>query len=69
METPTTTYSADEAAKILNVDGSYIRQLCRAGRLGQQIPRNGGRAWTITAEELETFRNEPRKRAGRKPTR
>lgn len=48
-------YTASAAAKILKLDVSRVCQLCKEGRLGQQMPRIGN-AWVITAAELEDFK-------------
>jgi len=49
------TYTTTEAASELQIDGSRVLQLCRAGRLGFTLPKFG-RAWVITAHEIARYR-------------
>jgi excisionase family DNA binding protein len=50
-------YTADEVAKLLNVNPSLIRRYCRQGRLGRYMY---GR-WLISPDELARFKAKPRK--------
>jgi excisionase family DNA binding protein len=52
-----------QAAGRLGVADTYVRRLCRQGRLGRRIGRN----WAITAADVEKFRrSSPLKRGPRK---
>jgi len=50
-------YTAEQAARILKISARRVRKLCSEGRLGRRF---GGRAYMITAEELEEFKKIPR---------
>jgi len=52
-----TSYTADEAAKKLNITPALVRRYCRQGRLGKWV----GNRWLITPEELKKFKVQPRK--------
>ena len=49
------TYTALEAAIELDVDVSRILLICREGRLGYTLPKHG-KAWVITQEEIDRYR-------------
>lgn len=52
--------TTDEAAVELNIRPNRVRQLCRAGKLGQLV----GRVYIIKPEEIERHKRE-RRPAGR----
>lgn len=54
--------TSTEAARILNVNQSRIRQLCGSGRIHAV---KQGRDWWITDAEVERFAAAPRRKAGR----
>lgn len=59
------TFTAVEAAIELNVDVSRILLICREGRLGYTLPKHG-KAWVITEEEIEKYREIGKLKPGRK---
>jgi len=49
-------YTTAEAAELLGLDVSRVRQFCAQGRLGEKIGRN----WAIPADELKAFARQKR---------
>lgn len=43
-----------EAAEALGVSDSFVRRLCRDGKLGQRIGRN----WAVTKDDVERYQRE-----------
>jgi len=56
-------HSAKDAASILNLDVSRVKQLCRGGRLGTKC----GHYWVITDEQIAAFRAAGPGKPGPKP--
>ncbi len=54
-------HTTKEAAVILKLDVSRVKQLCRAGRLGT---KNGSR-WVITDEQIVEYLHAGPRKAGR----
>ncbi len=50
-------YTVNEVAKKLNITEALVRRYCRQGRMGRFIY---GR-WLISPDELESFKQQPRK--------
>lgn len=50
--TPAKLYNAAEAAEILSLCDSRIRQICRWNAIGKKI----GRDWILTGDDIKTLR-------------
>ena len=53
--------SAAEAARILGVTRQRVTALAHAGRLGRQV----GYYYVFTREEVEQYRDQPKRKGGR----
>lgn len=56
-------YTASEAAKLLGIDVSRVKQLCRAGRLGHKR----GHYWIVRDDQIEAYRRAGPGKPGPKP--
>lgn len=54
--------TTSDAARVLGVDPSRVRVLCRTGRLG----RKHGHAWLITSQDIDAYRAAGPRKSGPK---